>query len=69
MILRRRGLTSRVTPPVSLVLATFSKDYIAGLTATHYEGEPFSPEAISGTDKSLNLCCRVPPIRQGRQSL
>ncbi|MFZ0574906.1 MAG: Fic family protein [Candidatus Cybelea sp.] len=51
MILRRRGLTSRVTPPVSLVLATFSKDYIAGLTATHYEGEPFSPEAISGTDK------------------
>lgn len=51
MILRRRGLTSRVTPPVSLVLATFFKDYIAGLTATHYEGEPFSAEAISGTNK------------------
>lgn len=51
MIFRRRGLTSRVTPPVSLVLATFLKDYIAGLTAMHYEGDPYSPEAISGTDK------------------
>lgn len=51
MILRRRGLTSRATPPVSLVLATFFRDYIAGLTATHYEGGPSSTGAISGTDK------------------
>ena len=46
MIFRRRGLTTRVTPPVSLVLATMSKDYIRGLNATCYLGEPDSSAAI-----------------------
>ncbi len=33
VILRRRGLAPRWVPPISLVLATWASDYIAGLTA------------------------------------
>ena len=36
LVLRRRGLASRIVPPVSLVLATWAKDYFQGLTATRY---------------------------------
>jgi Fic family protein len=36
VILRRRGLSPIVVPPVSLVLATWSQDYINGLSATRY---------------------------------
>ena len=32
VILRRRGVSPRLTPPISVVLATNAKDYIAGLT-------------------------------------
>jgi len=45
MVLRRRGLAMRTTPPVSLVLATRAQDYVRGLNATHYVGSPSSPEA------------------------
>ncbi len=48
MILRRRGLAPRVLPPISLVLATWSKDYISGLAATRYEGQASSREANRG---------------------
>lgn len=51
MILRRRGLAQRVIAPVSLILATWAKDYVAGLTATRYRGPVTSPEAHEG----LNL--------------
>jgi Fic family protein len=50
VILRRRGLAPVVVPPVSLVLATWSQDYINGLTATRYRGEPSSHAAIDGLD-------------------
>ncbi|MEA2010160.1 MAG: Fic family protein, partial [Actinomycetota bacterium] len=33
VILRRRGLSPNFVPPISLVLATWSNDYISGLTA------------------------------------
>lgn len=46
MIFRRRGLTTTITPPVSLVLATMSNDYIAGLNAMCYIGEARSIRAI-----------------------
>ncbi|MDA8365686.1 MAG: Fic family protein, partial [Actinomycetota bacterium] len=46
LVLRRRGLAVRVLPPISLVLATLSQDYIAGLTATRYAGAPSSSAAI-----------------------
>ena len=35
-VLRRRGLAPRIVPPISLVLATLSDDYVNGLTATRY---------------------------------
>jgi len=34
LVLRRRGLATRVMPPISLVLATWATDYVDGLTAT-----------------------------------
>jgi Fic family protein len=36
VILKRRGLVCAALPPVSLVLATWSVDYVDGLTATRY---------------------------------
>lgn len=48
LILRRRGLALRVLPPVSLVLATWSQDYIGGLTATRYRGPATSKQAREG---------------------
>ncbi len=48
LILRRRGLALRTLPPVSLVLATWARDYIDGLTLFRYVGSPTSPGAIDG---------------------
>jgi Fic family protein len=55
VILRRRGLAPVVVPPVSLVLATWSQDYIAGLTATRYRGDFSSDAAIGGLDRWVGL--------------
>lgn len=38
VILRRRGLAPRFVPPISLVLATWSSDYISALTAFRHVG-------------------------------
>ena len=60
LILRRRGLAPRVVPPVSLVLATLSRDYISGLTGFRYEGDGTSVDAITGLNRWLALfagCC------------
>jgi Fic family protein len=51
LVLRRRGLTLRVLPPISLVLATWAKDYISGLAATRYRGPATGEDAKAG----LNL--------------
>lgn len=48
LVLRRRGLAQRVLPPVSLILATWARDYINGLTATRYRGKADSREAHEG---------------------
>jgi Fic family protein len=40
LVLRRRGLATRVVPPVSLVLATRADDYISALDATRVEDDP-----------------------------
>jgi Fic family protein len=50
LVLRRRGLATRVLPPVSLVLATLARDYVSGLTASRYLGPPDSPEAGDGVN-------------------
>jgi Fic family protein len=51
LVLRRRGLAVRALPPVSLVLATWADDYVAGLEATRYRGAARSRAAQDG----LNL--------------
>ena len=51
LVLRRRGLAVRVQPPVSLILATWARDYVAGLAATRYRGAATSRAAQGG----LNL--------------
>ena len=48
IILRRRSLATRFVPPISLVLATWSSDYIAGLTAYRRVGPPDSPDRSAG---------------------
>jgi Fic family protein len=55
VILRRRGLAPRFVPPISLVLATWSADYIDGLTRTRYRGDPDSPAAVDGTNAWISL--------------
>lgn len=50
MILHRRGLSPRVVPPVSLILATWVDDYLEGLTATRYVGDPDSVQAREGVN-------------------
>jgi Fic family protein len=49
-VLRRRGLATRVLPPISLVLATWANDYVAGLGATRYRGSATSTAARDGTN-------------------
>lgn len=51
LVLRRRGLAERVLPPISLVLATWAKDYVTGLVATQYRGPATGKDAHAG----LNL--------------
>jgi Fic family protein len=51
MVLRRRGLATRVLVPVSLVLATWAQDYITGLTAYRYRG----PASTRAAHEGINL--------------
>ncbi len=44
VILRRRGLSPTFVPPISLVLATWSDDYISGLTAFRHLDPADSPK-------------------------
>ena len=55
LILRRRGLSQKVQPPVSLVLATRASDYIRGLTAFRYVGSPDSLEAAAGLNEWMGI--------------
>ncbi len=44
VVLRRRGLTPRFVPPISLVLATWATDYVEGLTAFRHLSGPDSAQ-------------------------
>jgi Fic family protein len=55
VVLRRRGLAPRVVPPISLVLATRSKDYIYGLNRVRYSGAPTSKAAHDGLNEWLAI--------------
>ena len=69
LVLRRRGLAPRVLPPVSLILATWPRDYVAGLTGTRYEGAPESEQARAGLNRWIALfsgACRRAAEDAGR---
>jgi Fic family protein len=51
LILRKRGLATRILAPVSLILATWAKDYVDALNATRYTGLPDSKEAHDGLNR------------------
>jgi Fic family protein len=55
VILRRRGLAPLAVPPISLVLATWSRDYVYGLTATRHRTEPTAPDALAGLNAWIAL--------------
>jgi len=55
LVLRRRGLASRVIIPVSLILATRAQSYIDGLAGTRYRGPASSREAHDGCNRWLAL--------------
>ncbi|HEX5417718.1 MAG TPA: Fic family protein [Chloroflexota bacterium] len=55
VVLRRRGLAPRYVPPISLVLATRSRDYLAGLRGTRYLGPANSAEAQAGYAKWIEV--------------
>jgi Fic family protein len=55
VVLRRRRLAPHVLPPVSLVLATWSADYVSGLTATRYRGSRTSAAAHEGLNRWIGL--------------
>jgi Fic family protein len=44
VVLRRRGVAPAFVPPVSLVLATWSDTYVAGLTGFRHLADPDSPD-------------------------
>lgn len=55
LVLRRRGLGLRVLPPVSLILATWSRDYVGGLIGARHVGSPDSAEAHAGANRWIAL--------------
>lgn len=55
VVLRRRGVAPRILPPISLVLATWSRSYIEGLTATRYRGRADSSAAHEGINGWVGL--------------
>jgi len=48
LVLRRRGICRRFVPPISLVLATWSRRYVDGLMGTRVVAPPGSPEETEG---------------------
>jgi len=55
VVLRRRGVAPRILPPISLVLATWSRSYVEGLTATRYRGRADSSAAHEGINSWIGL--------------
>jgi Fic family protein len=55
VVLRRRGLAPRYVPPISLILATRSREYIRGLTAYRYTGSPDAAEAQDGIAEWVSI--------------
>ncbi len=59
LVLRRRGLCRRFVPPISLVLATWSKRYVAALMGTRVEGGSESGLVVEGWQVWLELAAEA----------
>jgi Fic family protein len=59
LVLRRRGLCRRVVPPISLVLATESGRYVAGLIGTRRAGPPGGRDRVAGWTEWLEFVAQV----------
>lgn len=55
LILRRRGLLDSFAPPISLILATYSKSYIAGLNSLRFEGEQPDDDGMEAINEWLSF--------------
>ncbi|MDR1183946.1 MAG: Fic family protein [Coriobacteriales bacterium] len=55
LILRRHGLLKTFVPPISLILATFSKSYIAGLNSVRFEGDKPDKTAMETINEWLSF--------------
>jgi Fic family protein len=55
LIMRKRGLTNAVLPPVSLVLAARARAYVGGLRATRYIGASDSKKALDGINQWIGI--------------
>ena len=55
IVLRRRGLALRALPPISLILATRSADYVRLLNATRYDGPPDSEHASAALNEWIGF--------------
>lgn len=55
MVLRKRGLARRIVPPVSLILATHSNQYVDALKSTRYTGDAGAAEAKRASNPWIAL--------------
>lgn len=55
VVLRRRGMAPRFVPPISLALATASKEYVAGLMSYRFVGRPTTPAALAGVARWVEV--------------
>lgn len=55
MLLRRRGVASHTLPPVSLILATWAREYVGALSGTRYLGSALSSAAQEGMNRWIGL--------------
>lgn len=58
-VFTRRGLTPSSMLPISLILATFSRQYIDTLNAYRYDADPTSPEAMSAQTQWVTFFCHA----------
>ncbi|GAB7190838.1 hypothetical protein NUM3379_15450 [Kineococcus sp. NUM-3379] len=65
VVLTRRGLSPRHVPPVSLVLATRSRDYVAGLTAYRRDDTGLAEWVATFATATTEACARVAGLTTG----
>ena len=55
IVLKRRRPAQRTVPPVSLILATWSEDYVSCLMESRYTGSPDTPEVRDALNRWVGL--------------